>query len=165
MGLRFRKSIRIMPGVRLNLGLRGTSLSIGRRGITYSIGANGSRVTLSVPGTGVSYTQAVSHQNAVSVTANALPQRRHYSLAPLVIVAFIFGLIYIASRSAAPPPPASVQRNATAGSDTVGSIGPPPADKVSANETIPIPRPKPKLLGETARAPPQIVPNLRSQND
>jgi len=32
MGLRFRKSIRLAPGVRMNLGLSGRRLSLGSRG-------------------------------------------------------------------------------------------------------------------------------------
>jgi hypothetical protein len=73
MGLRFRKSVRIIPGVRLNLGLRGPSVSVGGHSVTYNIAAKGSRVTLGLPGTGVSYSQTVSHQNPLALVANSLP--------------------------------------------------------------------------------------------
>jgi hypothetical protein len=55
MGFRFRKSVRILPGVRLNLSKRGISTSLGGNGATMNIGSRGTRTTLGVPGTGLSY--------------------------------------------------------------------------------------------------------------
>lgn len=56
MGLRFRKSIRLAPGVRVNIGLKGASVSVGPRGASTNISRRGVRSTVSVPGTGISYT-------------------------------------------------------------------------------------------------------------
>jgi hypothetical protein len=56
MGLRFRRSTRIFPGVRINLGKRGVSTSIGVRGAHVTFGKIGIRTTVGIPGTGVSYT-------------------------------------------------------------------------------------------------------------
>jgi len=53
---RFRRSIKIAPGVRWNLGKKSTSLSFGPRGAHYTIGTAGSRTTVGIPGTGLSYT-------------------------------------------------------------------------------------------------------------
>lgn len=56
MGLRFRKSISLMKGVKLNLGTTGASLSLGTKGVHYNISSTGRRTTtFSVPGTGLSY--------------------------------------------------------------------------------------------------------------
>ncbi|WP_439815177.1 DUF4236 domain-containing protein [Zavarzinia sp. CC-PAN008] len=55
MGLRFQKSIRILPGVRLNLSKSGISLSLGRPGATLNVGHGRTRTSLGLPGTGVSY--------------------------------------------------------------------------------------------------------------
>jgi hypothetical protein len=55
MGFRFRKSIGLGKGVRVNLGKRGASLSMGGRGVTYNIGRKGGHATFGIPGTGVSY--------------------------------------------------------------------------------------------------------------
>ena len=55
MGWRFHKSVKIAPGVRLNLSKRGPGLSFGGRGMRYSVGPGGRRTTFSVPGTGLSY--------------------------------------------------------------------------------------------------------------
>ena len=56
MGIRFRRSIRIMSGVRLNVGKRGVSTSIGVRGAHVTIGKTGVRRTVGIPGTGLSWT-------------------------------------------------------------------------------------------------------------
>ena len=56
MGLRFRKSISIIPGVKLNFGKSGTSVSTGVPGFRKTFHTSG-RVTTSmgIPGTGLSY--------------------------------------------------------------------------------------------------------------
>lgn len=56
MGIRFRKSIKIAPGLRINLSKSGPSLSVGRPGATFNVGPKGTRTTVGAPGTGISYT-------------------------------------------------------------------------------------------------------------
>jgi hypothetical protein len=53
MGWGFRKSIKIAPGVRVNLSKSGISTSIGGKGLTYNTRG---RVTASIPGTGIRFT-------------------------------------------------------------------------------------------------------------
>ena len=61
MGLRFRKSITICKGVRVNLGKAGASLSVGTKGCRYSIHSSGRRTaSVGIPGTGIYYTQSSS---------------------------------------------------------------------------------------------------------
>ena len=56
MGLRFRKSINLGGGFRVNLGKSGVGYSWGIKGLRVTKTAKGkSRVTASIPGTGVSY--------------------------------------------------------------------------------------------------------------
>lgn len=57
MSLRFRRSLRLLPGVRLNLGKRGASVSVGVRGAHVTVGRTGTRTTVGIPGTGLSYTE------------------------------------------------------------------------------------------------------------
>jgi len=57
MGFRFRRSFRLMPGIRLNVSKSGVSTSIGRRGAWLTFGPRGTRATVGIPGTGVSYTE------------------------------------------------------------------------------------------------------------
>lgn len=57
MGFRFRKSIKIIPGIKLNINKKSTSLTIGTRGAHYTINSTGSETTsVGLPGTGLSYT-------------------------------------------------------------------------------------------------------------
>jgi len=56
MGLRFRKSINLGGGAKINLSKSGVGYSIGTKGARITKKANGgSKTTLSVPGTGISY--------------------------------------------------------------------------------------------------------------
>lgn len=56
MGLRFRKSIKIAPGVRLNVGKKSSSISFGGKGLRYTISSTGKRTaSAGIPGTGISY--------------------------------------------------------------------------------------------------------------
>ena len=56
MGFRFRRTIRIVPGVRLNLSRSGSSISLGARGFHYTVGPKGTRETVGLPGSGLSWT-------------------------------------------------------------------------------------------------------------
>lgn len=55
MGFRFRKRIKIAPGININLSKSGISTSLGTRGATVNIGKKGARATVGLPGTGLSY--------------------------------------------------------------------------------------------------------------
>jgi flagellar biosynthesis GTPase FlhF len=60
MAWRFRKSIRVLPGLRLNLSRRGVGYSFGTRGLRVSRGADGTyRRTVSMPGTGIYRTDTI----------------------------------------------------------------------------------------------------------
>lgn len=57
MGFGFRKSFKIAPGVRVNVGKNSVGISAGVKGLRYSVNSRtGSRMTASIPGTGLSYT-------------------------------------------------------------------------------------------------------------
>lgn len=59
MGLRFRKSIKIAPGVKLNFGKKSHSFTFGGKGIHYTVNSKGKRTSsVGIPGTGVSYTKS-----------------------------------------------------------------------------------------------------------
>ncbi|MED4005003.1 DUF4236 domain-containing protein [Priestia aryabhattai] len=60
MGFRYKKSINLGGGVRLNAGKKGIGISAGTKGLRISHGADGkTRVTASIPGTGISYQETV----------------------------------------------------------------------------------------------------------
>lgn len=59
MGLRFRKSIKILPGVKLNLGKKSAGVSVGTTGARYSVNSSGRKTsTVGIPGTGLSYSNS-----------------------------------------------------------------------------------------------------------
>ncbi|WP_223254375.1 DUF4236 domain-containing protein [Bacillus sp. HNG] len=61
MGLSFRKSFKIAPGVRVNVSKRGVGASFGVKGLRYSVNSRGQRrVTAGIPGSGISYTTTSS---------------------------------------------------------------------------------------------------------
>lgn len=53
MVIRFRRSLKVAPGVRLNLGKRSASVRFGPRGMGLTTGTRGARVSAGVPGTGL----------------------------------------------------------------------------------------------------------------
>lgn len=55
MPFRFRRSVRLFPGVRLNLSKSGMSVSVGGPGATLNLSRRGHSVTVGLPGTGLSY--------------------------------------------------------------------------------------------------------------
>ena len=55
MGFRFRKSIKLLPGVKLNISKSGLSTSIGGPGATVNFSKRGTRRTVGLPGTGLSF--------------------------------------------------------------------------------------------------------------
>lgn len=56
MALRFRKTIRIAPGIRINIGKKSASASFGAKGFHHTISTTGKKTTsVGIPGTGISY--------------------------------------------------------------------------------------------------------------
>lgn len=63
MGLRFRKSIKIAKGVRLNVGKKSVGISVGGKGARFSVNSRGRKsATVGIPGTGLSYTANLSNK-------------------------------------------------------------------------------------------------------
>ena len=71
MGLRFRRSFKLAPGLRMNLSRSGLSWSAGPRGASMSFGQRGVASNLGIPGTGLSYRQ--SHGGAAAAQPAARP--------------------------------------------------------------------------------------------
>jgi hypothetical protein len=56
LGFRFRKSIKLAPGVRVNLGKKSVSVSAGPRNARVNVSKRGVRGSASIPKTGIGYT-------------------------------------------------------------------------------------------------------------
>lgn len=73
MGFRFRTSLSLGRGVRINISKRGfSSVSVGRPGATLNIGRRGVRETVGLPGTGLSYTTVSKGNLLAAIIALAL---------------------------------------------------------------------------------------------
>lgn len=60
MAIRFRKSIKLAPGIRMNLSGGGVSWTLGTRGASVNIGKRGTYLNTGIPGTGLYSRQALT---------------------------------------------------------------------------------------------------------
>lgn len=59
MGLRFRKSISVAKGVKVNINKKSASVTVGKRGAHYTINTTGKQTaSVGLPGTGLSYSKS-----------------------------------------------------------------------------------------------------------
>nr|WP_171264973.1 DUF4236 domain-containing protein [Acinetobacter pittii] len=75
MDFRFRKSIKILPGLKINLTHKGiSSASIGKPGASLNIGKKRTRTSVGIPGTGLSYSKHHPHTNRPNTPQNTSQQ-------------------------------------------------------------------------------------------
>ena len=74
-GLRFRKSIGILPGVKFNISKTGVSTSLGGRGATVNVGTRSRTATFGIPGTGLSYRMPLGGSVVVVIAILAARRR------------------------------------------------------------------------------------------
>lgn len=82
--LRARRSIKLGPGVKLNLNKRSMGVTVGGRGAHYTVNTRGQRTTtVGIPGTGVSYSSRASTlRPAKARTSSPRATRRSPPAAP-----------------------------------------------------------------------------------
>jgi uncharacterized protein DUF4236 len=97
VGFRFRKSIKLLPGFRLNLSKSGVSASIGGRGHTLNVGPKGTRATVGIPGTGLSYSEkvSVSHEDHKQIYYSSPAEAAGGNLTWLVMAAILVGVVFL----------------------------------------------------------------------
>lgn len=84
MGFKVRKSIKIAPGVRLNVSSKNVGLSAGVRGARVSVNTNGRTTrTVGIPGTGISHTSTSTSRKTTRSTASR-PAPRAQTVRPPV---------------------------------------------------------------------------------
>jgi hypothetical protein len=64
MGLRFRRSIALGRGLRLNVGKRNASIGIGPRAFGLRVGTAGNWIRAGLPGSGLSYSARIGGARA-----------------------------------------------------------------------------------------------------
>jgi hypothetical protein len=89
MSFRFRRSIKILPGIRINMGKRSASVSLGGRGAHVTLRpGHKMRATVGLPGSGLSYTaggNVVQHPHAPAIKAEPDTTRRNWLLGALAL--------------------------------------------------------------------------------
>ena len=80
MAVRFRKSVKICKGVKVNFSKSGASLSLGGRGHGMTFGGSGTHAHIGIPGTGLSYntrtgghSRSHSHSRSSSRSTSSKP--------------------------------------------------------------------------------------------
>lgn len=100
MGIRFRKSVSLLPGVRVNLGgRRGPSVTIGPRGANVNIGPSGSYANVGLPGTGISSRtriDSVVPQESRRTVSASMTEPRQTPGWVLVLIGIVIGVVGVA---------------------------------------------------------------------
>lgn len=101
MGFRFRKSFKVAPGVKLNLGKKSAGVSFGGKGFRTSVSSSGRKTTsVGVPGTGLSYvstsggsssSKSKSSKGSTSSMNSSKKGGCWVIFAPLLIILFLIG--------------------------------------------------------------------------
>ena len=82
---RFRKTISVLPGVKVNLSKTGVSTSLGGHGATLNVGHGKRNVTLGIPGTGLSYRTPASMQLVILLVVAAAVVGIAYLIQPELV--------------------------------------------------------------------------------
>jgi hypothetical protein len=109
MGVRFHKSIPLLPFVRLNFSKSGVSFSLGAPGASLNLGAKGARGSVGLPGTGLSYRKSLGKGRGKGKTGsrNGMADARDDTggspgtggvILKVILVCLLFGLgVYVYS--------------------------------------------------------------------
>ena len=94
MGIfKFRRSKKILPGVKLNIGKKGpSSLSLGGRGSTVNVSRKGTKTTVGIPGTGLSYS---TKSGGSAKRAKGFSKSSSSKGAIILFVVILFVLFYL----------------------------------------------------------------------
>ena len=98
MGIRFRKRIKLFPGLWVNLSKSGASVSAGVKGFTVNSGRGKTRTTVGLPGTGVSYTTTSTGGTAAPTSTSTSTGRPARTVRPLIWLALVLaiaGTVYV----------------------------------------------------------------------
>jgi hypothetical protein len=116
MGWRFRRRVKILPGITLNFSKSGVSTSVGWRGYHKTFSKKGVRTTAGIPGTGISYTEYSPKREGQS-------QEVGYWVPLLVCIIIVGGFISVCHRSK-PNSPVGVSATAAPSASSVVETSP-----------------------------------------
>ena len=96
MGFSFRRSIRILPGVRLNISRSGVSTSVGGQGASITVGKRGVRANGGLTGAGRSYSTRLDNPKWARAAGGSAGRASGSSLVGAVVI-----LVFVATCVAA----------------------------------------------------------------
>ncbi len=99
MALRFRKTIKIATGLKVNVGKKSASVTVGGKGFTATKGTAGSSVSAGVPGSGLSYTKRTGRKSNGTEPGDAPPSRLAVGIAVVVVALILIGIATVAFAS------------------------------------------------------------------
>ena len=79
MGWRYRKRIKIFPGIYINISKNGISTNVGVKGANVTFGPNGTYVNTGIPGTGLYQRDKVSESNSISEKHDLTRDKNQYN--------------------------------------------------------------------------------------
>lgn len=83
MGLRFRKSVKIAPGVKVNLNKKSTSVTFGGKGVHRTISSTGKKTTsVGLPGSGAYYTTSSGGTSGTNKKKVSSSSGHEFNVAP-----------------------------------------------------------------------------------
>ena len=112
MGFRFRRSVSVAPGIRLNVTKNGlNSVSLGGPGASLNMGRGGTRTTVGLPGSGISYSSRTGSESSLGtglavagMLVLIIAAIRGNRLARIALVALGVGLLILCVSSGSPRP-------------------------------------------------------------
>ena len=130
MGWRFRKSFKILPGVKLNINKKSVGLTFGGKGFHYTVNSKGKHTaSAGIPGTGLYYTESYTERGrkgSSNLKATNNDRMEHKSgCLPLSILFFgitLFGIVLIGGVSSTSNEETEVQQEATVQTEATKQI-------------------------------------------
>jgi hypothetical protein len=146
MGLRFRRTVKLFPGVRLNLSRGGVSTTVGVRGASMTVGKQGTYANVGLPGSGVSYRTRIDGDAEGHEPRGMEGGRKRSSLLPILVVVLALGggaLAFFGLKTSPTAAPVAAVPIAAAAST--------PAAEVPATETVTIAKRSTAMKAEPSR--------------
>jgi hypothetical protein len=168
MGIRFRKSFKLAPGVRMNFSGSGISTSFGPRGASVSIGKLGVYGNVGIPGAGLSIRSKLSGGNAPARRSFPAPQPQTVQVSAKVGVTDD-GELFFQDANDNPLPPHWVEAAKKQNADAIKGLIQRKCDEINAqidavgdlHVQTPDPAQRPVFVAREYGEPPPVKPVAR----
>lgn len=168
MAIRFRKSIKLAPGVRMNLSGGGLSWTLGPRGASIGIGKRGTYLNSGIPGTGVNARQALS-SGSRSARQSLGDDPPHTKRVSLTVAVSDDGDLTFTDEAGAPISEELIEAAKKQRGDAIRALIQKKCDEINAQVEglgtlhldVPPPHQRPTYIPTGFSTPPPIPPRLR----